>query len=442
MILLRYGIRCSLHYSVPLTLGLIAYTGSWQGVARNLMSETKVGGKPNPADAKATEVAAGKDGTGNSTTGSGLQDRPEGESLAMKPESGDAPRSLTIPRADSRRSHDPVADSASIGSSRSRSEPDRPPRDRDIDATGHQAPVVQSEPNQSGPPPSAAMAAGAAGLAYVAVNPQNIGSQQVTAPVAKPEKAIEKSPEPAASPTELASEATGSGSDPGTKTDGSNPPQTADAANRKLPAATQPDAAIAVASSGEPAHLNPQIRAIAAEVPIAASIAESVHPESSKPSDRPEDIQTASRANESAKPSQEVRQDPPAPVASAAPPAEVAALKAGPKENVPVDSPKVVAKFRLASFVQIVSLRLHFHERAFERHQSHEIALPQADAFESDRLLRAIGTCGPKRFDDLSTFAGDQNRRYGGCRSCHILSPENVRSGQRRSPSKVSIERA
>lgn len=344
MILLRYGIRCSLHYSVPLTLGLIAYTGSWQGVARNLMSETKVGGKPNPADAKATEVAAGKDGTGNSTTGSGLHDRPEGESLAMNPESGDAPRSLTIPRADSRRSHDPVADSASNGSSRSRSEPDRPPRDRDIDATGHQATIAQSDPNRSGPSLSAGMAAGAAGLAYVAVNPLNIGSQQVTAPMAKPEKAIEKSPEPAASPTELASEATGSGSDPGTKTDGSNPPQTADAANRKLPAATQPDAAIAVASSGEPAHLNPQIRAIAAEVPIAASIAESVHPESSKPSDRPEDIQTASRANESAKPSQEVRQDPPAPVASAAPPAEVAALKAGPKENVPVDSPKVVAK--------------------------------------------------------------------------------------------------
>jgi len=207
MILLRYGIRCSLHYSVPLTLGLIAYTGSWQGVARNLMSENQAAGKPGAPTESGTKVADGKAPTDKPPTDSANRDRPEAESIAMNPEGSDSNRSLTIPRADTRRNRDPAPDSASNGSARSRGDSGNPPRDRDIDATGHQTEVAQSVPDRSGPPMSASMAAGAAGLAFAAVNPQTEQPKQLAANAAIPGKVIEKAPEPVSSPVSLAASA-------------------------------------------------------------------------------------------------------------------------------------------------------------------------------------------------------------------------------------------
>lgn len=306
MILLRYGIRCSLHYSVPLTLGLIAYTGSWQGVARNLMTESKTGGQPNPADAKTGDLTASNDGTAKSTTDSAASDRPEGESIAMIPDTGESPRSLSIPRADSRRGRGTEPESASNGNSRPRIDAERPPRDRDIDATGHQAQIAQSEPRESGPPLTAGMAAGAAGLAFVAVNSQNVVSEQVAFAGTKPERAVEKSPDPVSPQTALAAEA--SESRPGTEPDNGASTQASLSAKPSDPPAIRPEAEGAEAPSAEPAHLNPQIRAIAAEVPSATVIARNVTPEAAKPAEKP-DIQTGNQANETDRTTPEIQKE-------------------------------------------------------------------------------------------------------------------------------------
>lgn len=343
MILLRYGIRCSLHYSVPLTLGLIAYTGSWQGVARNLMSETKAGTKPAPAAPNATEVAASDDATDKSAETSAGQDRPEGDSLAMNPDREDSPRGLTIPRADDRRTRDSIPESASNGNTGSGRGSDRPRRDRDIDATGHQAPIAQSEPVRSGAPLSSGMAAGAAGLAFVAVNSQNVVSEQVASAVTKPAKAAEKSSSTVTPQTALAAEVSKTETSPGTKPNAADASHLAEAAKPTENPATQPEAEVAEAPSAEPAHLNPQIRAIAAEVPSATVFAQNVQTEAAKPAEIPE-VQTASQTNEPVREPAEIQQGTPASAKNEKPPAALVATASKPEESQPPETPKAVAK--------------------------------------------------------------------------------------------------
>ncbi len=297
MILLRYGIRCSLHYSVPLTLGLIAYTGSWQGVARNLMSETKAAGKAGVPDENATKVADGKAATDKQLTDSPNRDRPEGESIAMNPEGSDSSRSLTIPRADNRRNREPAPDSVSNGSARSRGDSSNPPRDRDIDATGHDA---QSETDRSGPSLSASMAAGAAGLAFAAVNPQHEPPVRLAANATAPDKVIENSPVPVSDPASMATSQAGEKTE--TPTTGSVAKESDAAAKPMATQTARSDSAGEVSPTAEPAHLNPKIRAIAAEVPSAAAIAQSASLAPSTPAETPVP-QAANMANETAKPS-------------------------------------------------------------------------------------------------------------------------------------------
>lgn len=268
MILLRYGIRCTLHYSVPLTLGLLAYSGNWQGAASRLLTEADPGASPSKSNPPPTSgtVDIASSAPAQTTGDSG---GPEARSIAMNPvDASSVTAGTTIPRAGSRERTDNL-DSPGSSSQLSRSgNSDQPPRDRNIDATGHESPAIAADSRKA----ELAGATGAASIAAAGVLAQNL-ERSNSLFSASPDKAEPKSiPSEVTNPAETdngsievaATKASGSQPDPKpvekpkdavtVVTSETHPSSNADLDNRP-------------ANGIEPADLNPQIRAIAAEVP-------------------------------------------------------------------------------------------------------------------------------------------------------------------------------
>ncbi len=271
MILLRYGIRCFMHYSVPVTLGLLAWNGSWQDVSRQILSESA--GKPGKATNDTATIASKNAENAQSGTGENGEisspGRSGSESIAMNPVGTETnARSLTIPRADSRgRNETASASDDRQDFSRQSGAPDtetnRAPRDRNIDATGHESPLVASasvpvnSPDTTTAPSNESVENTAAAASIVAAESKPAANSDSTTgsedPTQTPQK-IANAAESSASAEVAAVPVPAVREEKAESDSGGNAAKIAEAA----PTADQ---------GIEPADLKPEVRAIAAQVP-------------------------------------------------------------------------------------------------------------------------------------------------------------------------------
>jgi|GEM_PF-4568707 len=277
MILLRYGIRCIMHYSVPVTLGLLAWNGSWQSVSSQLLSDSA--GNSGKAAASGSETIAAKNSENSQSESDNdaaipKTDRPGSESIAMNPASPESnPRGLAIPRADARgRNETAAATNGRHGfsgpSERSETDSDRAPRDRNIDATGHETPLAAASQatlaSTNDPVENQVAATSIAADDHPPAAKTDAASEPDDATIAPQKFGVAKNPD-SANPSEIAANQV-----PTERERISKPAKervSADETKGTAPESNLAESAPASDHGIEPADLKPEVRAIAAEVP-------------------------------------------------------------------------------------------------------------------------------------------------------------------------------
>lgn len=277
MILLRYGIRCIMHYSVPVTLGLLAWNGSWQNVSSQLLSDSA--GKSGKASVSGSETIAAKSAEISQSESDNdsripITDRPGSESIAMNPASPESnPRGLTIPRADARGRNETAAATVSRQGFSGRSETsetdtDRAPRDRNIDATGHETPIAAAPQaptaSTNDPVEKQVAATSVATVDHQLAAKTDAASDPVDASI-MPQKSGIANQSDSANPSEIAANQVQI--EQKRISDTAKEPVSADETKVTGPESKLAESAQATDHGIEPADLKPEVRAIAAEVP-------------------------------------------------------------------------------------------------------------------------------------------------------------------------------
>jgi hypothetical protein len=347
MFLLRYGIRFFLHYSVPLTLGLLAYSEFRSDPAAVAKRSDGASSAEKPLEVATASGGEPRDSGADSST-EGPPSAPATAELAKQ--AGEASDAAPLPIAAAEASKPAEASApepapAKVENEKTaetkESQKSSPPMDRSIDATGHETPVI-------------AATAGAAAAAAIASS--ELPTDSDTNEAVEPERGspIEAAAVSAATSMHSAKTITEAEKNSLIASTNTETAETAAAKDRlpsdkdvsvsKLETAPVPEEPLS--SDHVPADLKPEVRAIAAEVPKA-----------------PDRASVASAANDSSSDSANDKPDASAPLAnlprkaddsgkeSATGPAVLAISTPIPTDRADADKPKAFEKKELPDFV-------------------------------------------------------------------------------------------